>query len=628
MPMPARSRFRSRRSHLFVALGLIALLLTPALVMARSGVGPHRIDLRPVKVALRRKLQSQKGASHVHRQPTSEQVDLDHDGLSTWTERHRTGTNPRKFDTDRDGYGDGTEVLAGTDPLNPKSHPGSEPVVTTPPPSEESTQPPEGTSPSTPSEEVTTTPEEEVTPPKGTKPPEEANPPEEAEPTPPADTTPPQTTIDSGPAGTTTSTSATFGFSSSESGSSFECKLDSGPWSACTSPKGYSSQATGAHAFSVRATDPAGNTDPTPAGRSWTIEAESAGPAGCTQTLASGANVSTAISNAASGAVICLNGGSGSVSLNAVHKSNVTLRGPGTLSGSTLKATSGVRLEGMHFTGGLELIGATHDIQVVDNEFTGEFGIRANGEAQHMGTNVTDVLIEGNYLHGFNFSGSEGVAGGYGMTLVNGVERFTIHANTIESVANDYIQSASPVDFTVDGNTFLGPSLRYTHPEVHQDLWQIFGGATNARFTNNVARNTGTNESLLFQEGTFHNTVVENNLLVNDSDGYTCQIYQQQGIVFRRNTIVDSHWGCLFRDNGGSAGSGYQVDHNIFVGTEENSGLSTQSRAGSWGTYDYNVSDDGSAGGSHSVRNWSPSWVNTVDYSPQGLPFAAGYEAP
>jgi hypothetical protein len=215
------------------------------------------------------------------------------------------------------------------------------------------------------------------------------------------------------------------------------------------------------------------------------------------------------------------------------------------------------------------------------------------------------------------------------MTLVNGVQDFTIRGNTIKSVANDYIQSASPVAFTVDHNTFLGPSLRYTHAEVHQDLWQIFGGGTNVRFTNNVAHDTGTHESLLFQEGTFHDTVVENNLLDNDSDGYTCMIYQQQGLVFRYNTIVDSRWGCMFRDDASrAAGSNYQIDHNVFADTEDASDIAREGRAGSWGTYDYNVSSDGSAGGSHSVRNWSPSWVDRVVYSPLGLSFTAGYRKP
>ena len=58
--------------------------------------------------------------------------------------------------------------------------------------------------------------------------------------TPPADTTAPQTTITSGPADPTTSTSATFAFTSSEAGSTFECKMDAGAYGSCANPKAYS----------------------------------------------------------------------------------------------------------------------------------------------------------------------------------------------------------------------------------------------------------------------------------------------------------------------------------------------------------------------------------------------------
>ena len=88
-----------------------------------------------------------------------------------------------------------------------------------------------------------------------------------------ADIKPPDTSITRGPAATVSTTTVSFAFSSSESGSTFECKRDNGAWRACISPKGYSSLAAGAHAFSVRAIDAAGNVDPTPPTWSWMIEA-------------------------------------------------------------------------------------------------------------------------------------------------------------------------------------------------------------------------------------------------------------------------------------------------------------------------------------------------------------------
>jgi thrombospondin type 3 repeat protein len=160
-------------------------------------------------------------------------ADSDGDGLSDKTEISLTKTNPRRADSDGDGFNDGTEVFAGSDPWDPSSVPSQ--------------------------------PRPNPNPPGGG--------PTPTPPSPPKDTTPPNTSIGSGPAGTTTSTVASFTFSANESSSTFACKLDSSAWASCSSPKKYSGLAVGSHQFSVRATDSVGNTDPSPATRTWTIEA-------------------------------------------------------------------------------------------------------------------------------------------------------------------------------------------------------------------------------------------------------------------------------------------------------------------------------------------------------------------
>lgn len=85
------------------------------------------------------------------------------------------------------------------------------------------------------------------------------------------DTTPPDTTITADPGASTSSTSATFAFTSNEGTVTYECSLDGGAFSACTSPASYSSLAVGAHTFAVRASDPF-QTDPSPAAFAWTID--------------------------------------------------------------------------------------------------------------------------------------------------------------------------------------------------------------------------------------------------------------------------------------------------------------------------------------------------------------------
>jgi len=51
-------------------------------------------------------------------------VDTDDDGLQDGVEVQTYDTDPCDADTDDDTYGDGVEIAAGTDPLNPLSHPG------------------------------------------------------------------------------------------------------------------------------------------------------------------------------------------------------------------------------------------------------------------------------------------------------------------------------------------------------------------------------------------------------------------------------------------------------------------------------------------------------------------------
>ena len=92
-----------------------------------------------------------------------------------------------------------------------------------------------------------------------------------APPPPTDDVTAPETTIDSGPSGTVDSASASFTFSSTESGSTFECSLDGDAFASCSSPNSYVNLSDGSHTLQVRATDAAGNTDATPAERTWTV---------------------------------------------------------------------------------------------------------------------------------------------------------------------------------------------------------------------------------------------------------------------------------------------------------------------------------------------------------------------
>lgn len=103
------------------------------------------------------------------------------------------------------------------------------------------------------------------------------------------DTLPPETTLTSGPEGTNDSTSASFTFTS-EPGALFSCRLDGGIINtSCTSPATYDGLSSGEHVFRVWARDALGNSDASPALRTWTV-VDSTPPE---TTLTSGPSAST-----------------------------------------------------------------------------------------------------------------------------------------------------------------------------------------------------------------------------------------------------------------------------------------------------------------------------------------------
>jgi subtilisin family serine protease len=105
------------------------------------------------------------------------------------------------------------------------------------------------------------------------------------------DTAPPETQIVSGPTGPTNDPTPRFEFSSNERGAGLECRLDGGSYSACHSPRTFGLLADGPHTFEVRATDAAGNTDPSAASRSFTVDTQApdtqfdSGPSGRTSNV-------------------------------------------------------------------------------------------------------------------------------------------------------------------------------------------------------------------------------------------------------------------------------------------------------------------------------------------------------
>jgi hypothetical protein len=393
-----------------------------------------------------------------------------------------------------------------------------------------------------------------------TPPPAEETPPPAEEP--PADTTPPDTSILSGPSGTTTATGAEFAFTATEAGSSFECRLDGGSFAACTSPKSYSGLAVGSHAFSVRAKDAAGNVDATPATRSWTVEAEAVPPPPppseetCTTTVSSVSAAQSSVAAAAAGAVVCLADGSyGKVSLEASKAApGVTLRaahaGKATIAGASLQGSnltlarfvstssvtiqpgaSGMTVEHNRITGGGQGIDGCpsstttcNDTRIIGNQLIGPFeedAIHLNRYHDANGDGV-GILIEGNEITNVRENGNHSdclQTVWVGDHIV--FRRNYLHDNRcqgffVKDQASLGGVSGPIAGITVEDNLFLrnhepcGPPLTSCGQPMY---FQVFGPYSGFKMTRNTIWGDGYDSIAAFREGTGSDTQISNNVI-------------------------------------------------------------------------------------------------------------------
>jgi hypothetical protein len=83
--------------------------------------------------------------------------------------------------------------------------------------------------------------------------------------------TPPDTDITKAPKPKSRSKKATFEFTATTAGSTFECNLDGEGFQPCTTPH-HVKVRKGKHSFQVRARNPVGQVDPAPAQAAWKVK--------------------------------------------------------------------------------------------------------------------------------------------------------------------------------------------------------------------------------------------------------------------------------------------------------------------------------------------------------------------
>jgi hypothetical protein len=273
--------------------------------------------------------------------------------------------------------------------------------------------------------------------------------------------------------------------------------------------------------------------------------------AACDQTLSSGANLASAISNAASGSTICLNSGNyGTVNLSSIVKtSDVTVQsvsGRDATVNPIISGTQHVKFQNLTIAGAK--ITTSRYISVLNSTFTSQMLVIGSGSS----STPANILIDGNTFDGLKYGGygegrlqlydaggvtvsnnhfgkageSDGIQwGGYGGTVGPG----NVFDGLIQgsySAHVDAIQAYGEVNHhTIKGNYFVNNTIAYA----------AYDGGANITFTDNVILGQGGYGQLIF--GSVDNGIIKHNMLSNLAAG--CD----------NKSELDASTNCVFSDN-------------------------------------------------------------------------------
>jgi thrombospondin type 3 repeat protein len=395
----------------------------------------------------------------------------------------------------------------------------------------------------------------------------------------PPDTTPPETSLTSGPSGTVTTPGATFSFSSDEPGSTFACSLDAGNWTACSSPKTYVSLANGEHHFDVRATDPFGNTDPSPASREWTVDV----PPPDFTCAAGSTDVTTAAavrSEVGAGRSVCVTAEVGNVNLRSLGKRAgvvISTEGAGSMGFIDLGGgTTDLTIRGARFRS-IEMRGADRTT-LLGNTIGGSPDNRVLDQLIFMPEENNDVTIEDNDI-GWTEADDSGNTG-YGCRCYGELNGLRFVGNKVHDIAADGFQGVGGSDVLIDRNE-IGPVGANPGSSEHSDNIQLTFNGPNTRVTNNWIHHqgyyegnvTGNSGSTYIHGGTSNSLIYENNL-IEIAQGRTeiCGLgtggTSRSNITIRNNTWIEGglafsgfpgfEWDC-------DSGTGNTIEGNIAV---------------------------------------------------------------
>jgi hypothetical protein len=333
------------------------------------------------------------------------------------------------------------------------------------------------------------------------------------------------------------------------------------------------------------------------------LGASKASFAACDQTLNPGANVASAVSNAAAGSTICLNSGNyGNVDLSRIAKaSDVTIQSASGKSASAsfiVKESSHLKFQNMTISEMNMESSANKNISVLNNTFKGQLKVHGSGSS----SSLANILIDGNSFDGIDVctNCSEGR-----LSLYNG-GGVTVSNNHFGGAGeSDGIQWGGYGGTVGPGNVFEG--IIQGNYSRHVDAIQLYGEVDHHTITGNYFINDTVYIGAYDKAA---NLTITNNVF--GPGGGQIQLMAIQGGIFKHNTVKNGFGIWQGAKSGDPSTKNVTYSDNIFVGVGI-SDTADQKGCSSGCTYDHNLfSSSSNARGNNNIIGM-PTFVGNSD---------------
>jgi hypothetical protein len=303
--------------------------------------------------------------------------------------------------------------------------------------------------------------------------------------------------------------------------------------------------------------------------------------AACDQTLSPGANLASAISNAASGSTICLNSGNyGTVSLSNIAKTsdvNVqSVSGRVATINPIISGTQHVKFQNLTIAGAD--IKQSRYISILSSTFTSQMRVIGSGSS----STLANILIDGNTFDGLKYGGM-----GEGRLQLYDAGGVTVSNNHFGKAGeSDGIQWGGYGGTVGPGNVFEG--LIQGSYSAHVDAIQEYGQVDHHTIIGNYFNNN--TMYIGAYDGGKNITVTHNVFGPGDSNtsGQPIQFGSIQGLTFTHNTVKGSYNVAQGAKSGMPANTNATYQNNIFHGSII-SDSGDQPGCASGCTYDHNL---------------------------------------